>query len=131
MKDTKILIIDEVSMGHKYIFEALDRTLRFVRDREDQPFGELTTYYFLLIGDSVFLWSRGEVHNYTLETNMQVAQNGGDPEFARYLIQCGDGNLPILDGKYQVNIPENLQCTGDIDSMCDWVFEDLENNSTN
>ena len=61
---------------------------------------------------------------------MRVAQNGGDPEFARYLIQCGDGNLPILDGKYQVNIPENLQFTGDIDSMCDWVFEDLENNST-
>ena len=148
MKDTKILIIDEVSMGHKYIFEALDRTLRFVRDREDQPFGELTVLFSAdwrqclpvvprgsrgqIVNSCLktsYIWQH--VHDYTLETNMRVAQNGGDPEFARYLIQCGDGNLPILDGKYQVNIPENLQFTGDIDSMCDWVFEDLENNSTN
>ena len=38
-------IIDEVSMGHKYIFESIDRTLQDVRNN-DKPFGGLTIVFF-------------------------------------------------------------------------------------
>ena len=41
MKIARLLIIDEVRMGHKHIFEALDRTLRDVRGC-DRLFGGLT-----------------------------------------------------------------------------------------
>ena len=41
MNIARLLIIGEVSMGHKHIFEALDRTLRDVRDC-DRLFGGLT-----------------------------------------------------------------------------------------
>ena len=41
---TKLLIIDEVSMGHKHIYEAIDRTLREIKQNE-APFGNLTVVF--------------------------------------------------------------------------------------
>ena len=41
MKEASLIIIDEVSMGHRFIFEALDRSLKFVR-ADPRPFGGLT-----------------------------------------------------------------------------------------
>ena len=44
MKQAKLLIIDEVSMGHKHIYEAIDRTLRSVRGT-DSPMGGLCNIF--------------------------------------------------------------------------------------
>ena len=41
---TKLIIIDEVSMGHKHIYEAIDRTLRELREK-DKTFGNLTVVF--------------------------------------------------------------------------------------
>ena len=44
---TKLIVIDEVTMGHRYLFECLDRSLRDVMGvvdaaRSEQPFGGIT-----------------------------------------------------------------------------------------
>ena len=121
MKRAKLLVIDEVSMGHKHVFEALDRTLRYVRGCEDKLFGGLN---ILFAADwrqclpvipkgsrgqianaclkSSYIWEH--VQQYRLSTNMRVQLNRGDIAFAEYLDRCGDGKLPTLDGKYQVQV---------------------------
>ena len=146
MKMAKLLVIDEVSMGHKHVFEAVDRTLRYVRDQKDKLFGGLSV---LFAADwrqcppviprggrgaivnaclkSSFIWQ--SVHHLTLSINMRVQQHGNNTRFSDYLADCGDGKLPILDGKFLVQIPEKLQFKGDLDTLCNWVFDDLEQNS--
>ena len=47
LRQTDLLIIDEISMGHKHIYEAIDRTLKDIRGNES-PFGGMTV---LLAGD--------------------------------------------------------------------------------
>ena len=40
----RLLIIDEVTMGNKLIYECIDRSLRFIREN-DKPFGKLTVLF--------------------------------------------------------------------------------------
>ena len=47
LRQTDLLVIDEVSMGHKYIFEAIDRTIRDIRGN-NSLFGGMTV---LMAGD--------------------------------------------------------------------------------
>ena len=48
MRKAQLLIIDEVTMGNRRVFECLDETLRFIRDDDPRPFGGLTV---VLAGD--------------------------------------------------------------------------------
>ena len=41
MMEAAVIIIDEVSMGHRFIFDALDSSLRCVRGN-NRPFGGIT-----------------------------------------------------------------------------------------
>lgn len=41
-KKAKLIIWDEVPMQHRYCVEAVDRTLRDIRDSNDKPFGGIT-----------------------------------------------------------------------------------------
>lgn len=41
----KLLVIDEVSTGHKHVSEALDRSLRYVRGEKQKLFGGLTVLF--------------------------------------------------------------------------------------
>ena len=38
------MVIDEVTMGHRHIYEAIDRTLRDIREN-DSMFGQLTVVF--------------------------------------------------------------------------------------
>ena len=42
---TKLMIIDEVTMGHKNWFHCVDRTLRKIRHNPDKPFGGITVVF--------------------------------------------------------------------------------------
>ena len=139
-------MIDEVSMGHKHVFEAIDRTLRFVREEEDKLFGGLNVLFAADWRQCLPVVPRGSrgtivhaclkssyiwplVHGLTLSINMRVQQTGNNVEFSRYLDQCGDGRLERIDGKFQVRILEKFQFRGELDELCNWVFEDVERNS--
>jgi hypothetical protein len=39
MKRVRLIIWDEVPMQSRFLYEAVDRTLRDLLDRDDQPFG--------------------------------------------------------------------------------------------
>lgn len=43
-RQAHLLVIDEVTMGHRHMFEAIDRTLRDIRER-DCMFGGLTIVF--------------------------------------------------------------------------------------
>lgn len=62
---------------------------------------------------------------------MRVAEVGNDSTFAEYLTRCGDGKLPVLDGKYRVKIPAPLKVDGELDKLIDWVFEGMTENCSN
>ena len=42
LRRCKLLVIDEVTMCHRHVYEAIDRTLRDIRI-DERPFGGLTT----------------------------------------------------------------------------------------
>ena len=129
-------------MGHKYVFEALDRTLRDVRQCEE-PFGGLTV---LFAGDwrqilpvvrhgarpqivnatlkSSFLWQY--VTKLELKTNMRVALSNDSAEFADYLISVGDGHEEVQRdmGEFSIRIPNDISVDSK-EELIDFVFEEL------
>ncbi|CAI9715956.1 ATP-dependent DNA helicase [Octopus vulgaris] len=113
MQQVYLLVIDDISMGHKHIFECLDRCLRDVREC-NKPFGGFTV---LLSGDwkqilpvgrhSVrsqivdavvkrsFLWNHTEVVELTINLRLLTEGHSDEKEFANYLLDIGIGNVSV------------------------------------
>ena len=144
----KLLIIDEVSMGHKYWYEAVDKSLQDVRKKPGVPFGGLTV---LFSGDwkqilpvvkhggrvqiidaclkQSYLWEY--VTEFTLSTNMRLISQADSNEFASYLIDLGTGHIPIFKelGDFKMRIPDDLlHSSNDLKDLCQFVFEGLSTN---
>ena len=144
----KLLIIDEVSMGHRHWYEAVDRTLQDVRRKPGVPFGGLTV---LFSGDwkqilpvvkhggraqivdaclkQSHLWQH--VTELTLSKNMRLEAHPENLDFASYLIDLGNGQLPIHKelGDFKVRIPnESLHSSNDLKDLCTFVFEGIAEN---
>ena len=111
-----LLVIDEMSMGHKHAFECLDRSLQDVRKNKN-PLGGVTV---LFVGDwrqilpvvrhgsreqivdatlkHSFLWR--SIKSLSLTKNMRVATLGLDSEgFATFLEIVGSGDLVVHKNK--------------------------------
>ena len=138
----RFLIIDEVTMLHRHVIEALDRTLKDIRGN-DVLFGGIT---ILLCGDwrqilpvvpkggradiveaclkSSHLWP--SIKPLTLSKNMRAC---GDQDFSKMLIEIGDGKeqyYPDL-GRYKVKASSELILpTTNICDLCNFVFADLD-----
>ena len=152
LRQAKLLVIDEVTMGHRHIFEAVDRTMRDIREK-DALFGGLTV---LFAGDwrqilpvirhggrpqiveaclkHSPIWDA--VEKLELSENMRVKKSSGDASasFADFLLKVGDGKLEILRdlGPYKVRLPDHLMLNSDsLDDLCQFVFQDLQHNFTN
>ena len=117
-KMASLIVIDEVTMGHRHMYECLDRSLRDVmsavaKDRMDKLFGGITVLFAgdwrqilpvvpkgrhaQIIGACLLkspIWS--QVHTLSLVTNMRAALVGGgaDQEFAQMLDDIGTGSFP-------------------------------------
>lgn len=151
MKLASLLVIDEVSMGHRHLFECLDRSLRDVRQCE-RPFGGLTV---LFAGDwkqilpvvkhgckaqilaatlkQSDIWQH--VETLELTQNMRVRNSGSEEagKFNKYLNDIGNGKLKYHKdmGDYKVQVPTELLLNGDsknLKSLCDFVFDGLLDN---
>jgi hypothetical protein len=142
MKQAKVLIIDEVSMGHKHIYEAIDRTLRKVRDT-DRPMGGLCTIYSgdwrqtlpIIPGASEaqvvnaclknsYLWKDVTVSHLT--ENMRVKTSGSleVEAHSKWLLDLGDGKC----GEGELNIPQSMATEQEtLESLTEFVFPDLKN----
>ena len=131
-------------MGHRYLYEALDRSLKSLRECE-KPFGGLNV---VLAGDwkqalpvvrkgsrgqivhaclkRSFLWA--ETTPLSLTINMRAHLGGGDAEFTNFLLQCGEGNLPLLrqKGEFTIKIPDKYRFNGSLTDLIRWTFAGIE-----
>ena len=147
IKRAKLMVIDEITRGHKYLFETVDRSLRKTRNI-DKPFGGLTT---LLSGDwkqtlpvcrrggkpevlnSILkkskLWKSIQV--FKLEQNMRLEKSTcpEEQEFHKWQIQVGEGTektYPEMGKDDLIKIPEKLRSkSANLKEFCSEIFPDL------
>ena len=147
---TKLILIDEVTMGHRYVYEAIDRSLRDLLEAE-KHFGNIVVVFS---GDwrqclpivpkgshaqildaclkSSHLWKMVMV--YKLKENMRVKMSGSadSKAFSDFLLSVGDG-LTTIDGSNEMEIPEDMLIPAreGIDNLIDFVFPDIKINWDN
>ena len=132
---TTLIVIDEVTMGHRHMYECLDRSLRdlmssVAEERGDKLFGGITV---LFAGDwrqilpvvvkghqaqtvdacllKSYIWR--DVVTLPLVTNMRAAlAGGGEQDFAQMLDAIGTGDYPSTPGggpsEQVVQIPQDM-----------------------
>ncbi|KAG5561407.1 hypothetical protein RHGRI_004441 [Rhododendron griersonianum] len=140
-RETTLIIWDEVPMQHKHCVEAVDRTLRDIRD-SDKPFGGIT---IVLGGDfrqilpvvtkgvreqivnaslrRSFLWKH--VHVLTLDLNMRLNHvECGNSNFADFLMEIGTNPEEI------VKLPSTIHKCQDLNELLSTVYPRLNVAST-
>ena len=139
MRAVKCIIWDEIVPQHRHAVEALDRTLRDLKDT-DKPFGGIT---LLMGGDFqqtlpiVPKGSREEIldatitHSYLwhditvihLHQNMRLRNDPDAESFSKWLLMIGHGEN--TDDNNEVEIPLDMR-TPDITSLIHFVYPNLE-----
>ena len=130
----KIIIVDEASMLHRHLLEALDRTLQDLMNK-DVPFGGKT---LILSGDfrqclpvvkgagraatvgislkRSYLWKHFVIK--PLKENMRILQNN-DPElerFDRWSLSIGNGTLDTIKDTEMIEIPDTMYMKIEVNS---------------
>ena len=132
-------------MAHRHVYEAVDRTLRDIRET-DRPFGGITV---VLAGDwrqilpvvrkgarpeivaaclkSSPLWQHVQVMK--LSKNMCVLLAGhNSATFTDHLLEIGEGRVPVATdvGPHKICLKEDFAFAGDsLTQLCNHVFHDL------
>ena len=147
MRRVTLIIWDEAFMIHRYGFEAVARMLRKLRNNETLTFGGVVVVIMGDLRQTLPVLPRASrvqiirscltrskiwkcFQRIALDTNMRVmsVQSDGDRErfdkYCKFLIQLGDGDLP-LDKKGAIRIPEEylLPCN-DPNGLFDWTYDD-------
>ena len=140
-------------MAHRNVYEAIDRSLRDVR-QDERPFGGLTVVFSgdwrqILpvvrkgsradVIDACFksspLWRHVTVK--TLTRNMRIAQSAEtdsdeDAAFALYLLKIGEGKISVDHslGEYKIQIEDQfvLRDSTELGDLCDFVFPNIDDN---
>ena len=136
----RLLIIDEVSMGHKHNYEALDRSLRKARGI-DKPMGGLCTIF---AGDwrqtlpiiqrasegqivnaclkNSYLWDHMKVFHLTENMRVKVTGSSEAEAYSKWLLDVGNGTC----GEGELTIPEAMMTEQEtLESLTDSVFPNL------
>ncbi len=150
LKQCQLIVWDECTMANKLALEALDRTLRDIRETQQTAFGAVTV---LLAGDfrqtlpviqrgtpadelsaclkSSFLWQ--QVQTLTLSTNMRVylERDATAGEFSSMLLSIGNGEL-TADESGLVTIPPGCgELVNGVEALSGKVFPNLAVNYKN
>ena len=126
IKDAELIIWDEATMMNKDAVNAVERTIRRIRESDD-IFGKLTVTFLgdwrqilpvlphaskaqkiaatLLYSD---IWEQVEIIE--MADNLRVTQAGGDAEFAQFLLDLGEGKIPtqMINGLEYIQIPNDM-----------------------
>jgi hypothetical protein len=137
LRETNIIIWDEVPMQHKYAADCVDRNLRDLLGN-DVPFGGITVVFGgdfrqtlpvipravrqQIVASTLCrgkLWKDIEVH-YLLQ-NMRLERSPESVQHAKWLLDIGAGNN--LDGSETVQLPEGM-CLNDktVESLINSVY---------
>jgi hypothetical protein len=140
LRDTSLIIWDEVPMQHKHAIEAVDRTLRDLLDNQS-PFGGRIVLFGgdfrqtlpviphgirqQFISASLrrsYIWEH--VQMYYLHQNMRLEQTPEMQNFATWLLNVGAGLE--LDNNERISIPQNMICPHyTVDSLVEEIYPDL------
>lgn len=141
MQAAKAIIWDEISAQHRFAPEAVDRTLRDIRN-DNRPFGGLTVIFGgdfqqtlpvipqgskneiigAVLANSM-LWRNMEIHY--LRQNMRIRHDPAAVEFNHWLLDIGHGRH--LDDEGKVAIPSGLQAAAYSD-LVDFVYPGISSN---
>ena len=146
LKATSVIIVDETTMAHKTVYEAMDGTFQDIL-QNNMPFGGIPV---LLCGDfrqllpvvksgtqaqivkasikKSYLWRRIKVSHLTINMQVFLSENNQTTEanFSTTLLQLGEGRLPIVDDNNTVFVPHNLgQVVNSIEQLKETVFPNL------
>lgn len=147
LQECKLIVWDECTMAHKKSLEALDRTLKDLRNNQNQFGGAM----ILLAGDfrqtlpviprstpadelnaclkSSHLWKHVKILH--LSTNMRVMLENDQSEniFTKQLIKIGNGKLPIDKLTGCITFPDNFcQLTQSKSELIQKVFPNVAQN---
>ncbi|MDQ1532071.1 MAG: hypothetical protein QOE37_2176 [Microbacteriaceae bacterium] len=145
LKQTGIIIWDEVPMQHKHAVEALDRTLKdlfHVKDVPDKPFGGITVLFGGDFRQTLPVVPRGSTHQilavslrnshlwkhiqvFFLHQNMRLDRTPESDLFAKYLLDVGAGKNSNPDGT--VTLPANMRCGDSVDSLINTIYPGIAN----
>jgi len=141
LRQTSLIIWDEVPMQHKHAIEAVDRTLQDLLD-SNSPFGGITVLFSgdfrqtlpviphgirqQLISASIsrsHIWAH--VQMFYLHQNMRLEQSPEMQEFATWLLNVGAGEQ--LDNSERLIIPHHMQCPDHtIASLIHQIYPDID-----
>ena len=147
----KFMVIDEVTMGDKAMFDTLNRSFQEIRGNK-LPFGGVVMLFSgdwrqclpvvqggnrPIIVHRTFkrheeLWPMVQVRH--LEENMRIKFAGNDDkQYAKFLLQIGEGKIgELIDEKnsvYNVPIPEDMKSKqSNIYNFCEEIFENIKDN---
>ena len=142
MRAVKCIVWDEIVPQHRYAIEALDRTLRDLKDT-NKPFGGIT----LLMGGDFqqtlpivpkgscedildamitrsYLWH--EINVIHLHRNMRLRDDPEADSFSKWLLMIGHGEN--IDKNNEVEIPSDMR-TADVNSLMHFVYPNLQSSS--
>ena len=149
IQDCKAIIVDEAPMTHKSVFETLDRSLRDIIGVQ-KIFGGIPT---LLCGDfrqilpvvkngtranivnaslkTSYLWNNVIIKKLTTNMRAHLSDNTGGDEFAKLLIDIGDGKFPLTTPPDIITIPQELgECVQSLEDLKAKVYPNLTTNAT-
>ncbi len=145
IRRTELLVIDEVTMAQKEVYEAVDCTFQEIRENT-KPFGGVTV---VMPGDwrqilpvvrhggradiinaclkSSRLWKITKVMK--LSGNMRLDRNDDDSHsFSQQLLNIGEGKIPVHDdiGEYKIRVDDELLLENDsLEGLCNFVWKGL------
>jgi ATP-dependent DNA helicase PIF1 len=136
LRETDLIIWDEVPMQHKHAPECVDRTLQDIR-HNNSPFGGIPVVFggdFQQILPVVekgsreqivdaclqrsHLWNKMKV--LTLTENMRLGQSEEDCAFAEQLLDIGHGTTTAADGS--IILDPSLKCGENLDSLISSIY---------
>ena len=140
IRNTKLIIWDEITMQHRHAAEAVDHTCWDILDVQDQPFGGITVIFggdFQQILPVVPRGSREDVVSATLLRsdlwrhikvlklirNMRVVNAPDAHEFSSWLLKIGHGHGLADDGAIQ--LPHEM-IASDIHAFIDKIYPGIQ-----
>lgn len=140
MRMVKLIIWDEAPMLHKYGFDAVDRTLRDLKE-VNSPFGAIPVVFggdFKQILPVIPKGSREDIVSACLQRshlwpnlqvlklrrNMRLAQDPSEQDFASWLLDIGNGtSISPLDGT--ISFPTYMRAPS-YEDLIEHVYSDVE-----
>lgn len=150
LQSCKLIIWDECTMAHKHSLEALDRTLRDIRNNQHLFGGALV----LLAGDfrqtlpviprstaadevnaclkSSYLWRYIKILRLTTNVRVQLQNDPTAIEFSKQLLDIGNGKIPIDNQTGCITLPDTFCTIVDTkQQLIDNVYPNIRQNHKN